>query len=681
MNYGWRDRIKNYALIQRAAAFLLTLLVIFIFLPKAGLFKYEYQLNQPWKHDKLFAPFDFGIRKMADELSTEKEQIQESQFPVFSLDPTMGDAILDKMLRDWDAVDWDSSANCDSLRDPSFEYAMFTVSKGIIKQDDHLKNASPFQKIFLHQNGELQTKELKDIQNIQLAVDSIRAWIQGNVDSICQENVAAVLIENLTPNLIFNDSLTTKLLLASYDEIITVEGKINRGQAIIDKGDLVDEKAYRILESLKAEYSERTISETGFQWSLVGEMGVVVVLLGLLMLFVYLSQDRMFNDPRPVTLSLTLLSVCFIMTSLAYSSDTISVYAIPIGIAPLLLRMFYDFRISLFSFLIIALIVALFSKNPLEFTIVQVSAISFATLYQASSTRRSRMLATALVVFVGYSGIYTFMTVAQNGSIGAIDPAYFGWFAINSLLCTLVFPLIYLVEKVFGYISETTLLELGDSNQPLLKELAIKAPGTFQHSLQLANLAEKIASKIGGNSVLLRTAAMYHDIGKMNEPQFFIENQLPENNPHDDLEPEESAAIIIAHVTQGIEKARDQNIPLDIVQFIQTHHGTSTVQYFMKRALEKDPNMDRTRFTYPGPKPQTKEQAILMMADSVEAASRSLKKYDHEALESLVDNIVEYQRGEGQFEESPLTFKDINTAKDVLKTALKGIFHQRISYD
>ncbi len=401
MNYGWRDRIKNYALIQRAAAFLLTLLVIFIFLPKAGLFKYEYQLNQPWKHDKLFAPFDFGIRKMADELSTEKEQIQESQFPVFSLDPTMGDAILDKMLRDWDAVDWDSSANCDSLRDPSFEYAMFTVSKGIIKQDDHLKNASPFQKIFLHQNGELQTKELKDIQNIQLAVDSIRAWIQGNVDSICQENVAAVLIENLTPNLIFNDSLTTKLLLASYDEIITVEGKINRGQAIIDKGDLVDEKAYRILESLKAEYSERTISETGFQWSLVGEMGVVVVLLGLLMLFVYLSQDRMFNDPRPVTLSLTLLSVCFIMTSLAYSSDTISVYAIPIGIAPLLLRMFYDFRISLFSFLIIALIVALFSKNPLEFTIVQVSAISFATLYQASSTRRSRMLATALVVFGG----------------------------------------------------------------------------------------------------------------------------------------------------------------------------------------------------------------------------------------------------------------------------------------
>ena len=668
-------------MIQRAAAFLLTLLVIFIFLPKAGLFKYEYQLNQPWKHDKLFAPFDFGIRKMADELSTEKEQIQESQFPVFSLDPTMGDAILDKMLRDWDAVDWDSSANCDSLRDPSFEYAMFTVSKGIIKQDDHLKNASPFQKIFLHQNGELQTKELKDIQNIQLAVDSIRAWIQGNVDSICQENVAAVLIENLTPNLIFNDSLTTKLLLASYDEIITVEGKINRGQAIIDKGDLVDEKAYRILESLKAEYSERTISETGFQWSLVGEMGVVVVLLGLLMLFVYLSQDRMFNDPRPVTLSLTLLSVCFIMTSLAYSSDTISVYAIPIGIAPLLLRMFYDFRISLFSFLIIALIVALFSKNPLEFTIVQVSAISFATLYQASSTRRSRMLATALVVFVGYSGIYTFMTVAQNGSIGAIDPAYFGWFAINSLLCTLVFPLIYLVEKVFGYISETTLLELGDSNQPLLKELAIKAPGTFQHSLQVANLAEKIASKIGGNSVLLRTAAMYHDIGKMNEPQFFIENQLPENNPHDDLEPKESAAIIIAHVTQGIEKARDQNIPLDIVQFIQTHHGTSTVQYFMKRALEKDPNMDRTRFTYPGPKPQTKEQAILMMADSVEAASRSLKKYDHEALESLVDNIVEYQRGEGQFEESPLTFKDINTAKDVLKTALKGIFHQRISYD
>lgn len=681
MNLSFKDRIRNYALIQRAAAFLLTLLVIFIFLPKAGLFKYEYQLNQPWKHDKLFAPFDFGIRKMADELEKEKEQIEESQIPVYSIDEDVTNDIYQKMLRDWDAVELDSTSNCDSLRDLSLGYSMDLFSYGIIKQDERLKKASPFKKLYIQENGQLATWELQDIGNIQSAVDSINKWVTLNADSACQPIIASVLIENLEPNLVYNDSLSNKLLRAAFEDIIEVEGKVNRGQAIIDQGDLIDEKTYRILESLKAEYSERTISETGFQWSLIGEMGIVVVLLGLLMLFVYLSQDRLFNDPRPVTLSLTLLSVSFIMTSLAYSSDTISVYAIPIGIAPLLLRMFYDFRISLFSFLIIALVVALFSKNPLEFTIVQVSAISFATLYQASSTRRSRMLATALVVFVGYSGIYTFMTVAQNGNIAAIDPAYFGWFAINSLLCTLVFPLIYVVEKVFGYISETTLLELGDSNQPLLKELAIKAPGTFQHSLQVANLAEKIASKIGGSSVLLRTAAMYHDIGKMNEPQFFIENQLPDNNPHDDLEPEESAAIIIGHVTQGIEQARDHKVPLDIVQFIQTHHGTGTVQYFLKRAQSKNPNIDKARFTYPGPKPQTKEQAILMMADSVEAASRSLKNYDHESLENLVDGIIEYQRGEGQFEESPLTYKDINTAKEVLKNALKGIFHQRISYD
>jgi hypothetical protein len=343
--------------------------------------------------------------------------------------------------------------------------------------------------------------------------------------------------------------------------------------------------------------------------------------------------------------------------------------------------MFFDFRVSLFTFILLVLMVALFSSNPLEFILLQVSAISFATLYQSSSTRRSRILGTALLVFIGYSAIYIALSIAQNGGLAGIQTENFGWFAINGLMCTMVFPLIYVVEKVFGYISETTLLELSDSNQPLLKELAVKAPGTFQHSLQVANLAEKIASRIGGNAVLLRTAAMYHDIGKMNEPQFFIENQLPDNNPHDDLEPEESAGIIISHVTIGIEKAREHKLPMDLIQFIQTHHGTSTVRYFLKRAQERDPQVDPQRFTYPGPRPHTKEQAILMMADAVEAASRSMKKVDREHIENLVDRIVDHQRSEKQFEDAPLTFRDITVAKEELKTALKGIFHQRISYD
>jgi len=386
-----------------------------------------------------------------------------------------------------------------------------------------------------------------------------------------------------------------------------------------------------------------------------------------------------------MTLVLSLVSISFAFSTLAIGSDAISIYAIPVGITPLLLRMFYDFRVSIFTFVISVLIIALYAPNPLEYMIIQVSAISFATLFQAASTKRSRMLATALIVFIGYTSIYILMTIAQNGHWSGINTELFGWFAINALLCMMVFPLIYLVEKVFGYVSETTLLELSDSNQPLLKELAIKAPGTFQHSLQVANLCEKVAGSIGGNSVLLRTAAMYHDVGKMNEPQFFIENQIPGNNPHDDLEPEESARIIINHVHRGIDYCREHKLPIDIIQFIQTHHGTSTVRFFLNKAKKageaSGADVDQEDYSYPGPTPKSKEQAILMMADSVEAASRSLKSYDKESIDRLVDGLVDYQRSEGQFEDAPITLRDISNAKRTLKLALNGIYHQRISYD
>jgi hypothetical protein len=525
-------------------------------------------------------------------------------------------------------------------------------------------------------------QEAITLQQVLDTIDTVGSIIQ---DSNCRAIIIDAFKKQIRPNALYNDSLTNKLLMAAMDEVVSIEGKIDKGTTIIDRGDVVNEYRYKVLESLKLEYGERIISDTGFQWSIFGEMGIIAALIGLLILFIYMNQDRLFNDPRPMTLALSLLAVSYAFSVLAISSETISIYAIPIGITPLLMRMFYDFRVSIFTFIISTLIVALFVANPLEYMVIQLGAISFATLFQASSTRRSRMLATALIVFIGYSIIYVLINVAQNGQIGNIDSGMFGWFAINSLLCMMVFPLIYIIEKVFGYISETTLLELSDSNQPLLKELAIKAPGTFQHSLQVANLCEKVAVAIGGNTVLLRTAAMYHDVGKMNEPQFFIENQLPDNNPHDDLEPEESATIIINHVLKGIDLCREHRIPFDIIQFIQTHHGTSTVRFFLKKAKEKaeqkGETVDEALYSYPGPRPKTKEHAILMMADSVEAASRSLKKFDKESMDKLVDGLIEYQKNEGQFDNAAITLKDISVAKRALKIALHGIYHQRISYD
>ncbi|NQV53939.1 MAG: HDIG domain-containing protein [Flavobacteriales bacterium] len=680
MKYSWKDRIRNYALVQRSLAYLLTLFVVFLFFPKEDLFKFEYQLNRPWKHEKLIAPFDLGIRKTDEQITEEQADLAKAQPPVFSISLTSEQSILTHMDDAWE-VSTDSALTCDSLRAGSMQFVADVLKRGVIQQGPTTKDLTPHDAIMIDRGGTVQQMDYGDAFLLSEVMDSMQVLIDSLSEGPCKTAFANIIRSNIASNAIYNDSLTQKLIKGSYEGILTIEGKINRGQEIIDRGEIINDQRYKALESLKKEYAERTISKTGFRWSLVGEMAIVALLLGLLVLFIYLNQEKLFNDPRPITLALSLVAIAFAVTSLAQTSNAASVYIIPIGIAPLLLRMFFDFRVSLFSFIILVLMVALFASNPLEFILVQLSAISFATLYQSSSTKRSRMLGTAALVFMGYSVIYMAISLAQNGSLSGIQTENFGWFAINGLLCTMVFPLIYVVEKVFGFISETTLLELSDSNQPLLKELAVKAPGTFQHSMQVANLAEKVASKIGGNAVLLRTAAMYHDIGKMNEPQFFIENQLPDNNPHDDLEPEESASIIIGHVTLGIEKAREHDLPIDVIQFIRTHHGTSTVRFFLKKALDKDPEIDPLRFTYPGPRPNTKEQAILMMADSVEAASRSLKQYDRETLDGLVDRIVDYQRSEGQFEEAPITFRDITEAKAVLKAALKGIFHQRISYD
>lgn len=678
--------LHNFAGIQRAGAFVVTLLVILIFLPKDGLFKFEYQVNQPWKHDKLLAPFDFGIKKSPQELEAEKKAIQEGQPLVFFYDQDISNDIHSKVERQYSAQLPDTATQCDSSFQSALEIYAGVLNMAIIERSNEAaKNLSPFDELLLYKANRLNPltyQEAITLQQVLDTIDTVGSIIQ---DSNCRAIIIDAFKKQIRPNALYNDSLTNKLLMAAMDEVVSIEGKIDKGTTIIDRGDVVNEYRYKVLESLKLEYGERIISDTGFQWSIFGEMGIIAALIGLLILFIYMNQDRLFNDPRPMTLALSLLALSYAFSVLAISSETISIYAIPIGITPLLMRMFYDFRVSIFTFIISTLIVALFVANPLEYMVIQLGAISFATLFQASSTRRSRMLATALIVFIGYSIIYVLINVAQNGQIGNIDSGMFGWFAINSLLCMMVFPLIYIIEKVFGYISETTLLELSDSNQPLLKELAIKAPGTFQHSLQVANLCEKVAVAIGGNTVLLRTAAMYHDVGKMNEPQFFIENQLPDNNPHDDLEPEESATIIINHVLKGIDLCREHRIPFDIIQFIQTHHGTSTVRFFLKKAKEKaeqkGESVDEALYSYPGPHPKTKEHAILMMADSVEAASRSLKKFDKESMDKLVDGLIEYQKNEGQFDNAAITLKDISAAKRALKIALHGIYHQRISYD
>jgi len=362
--------------------------------------------------------------------------------------------------------------------------------------------------------------------------------------------------------------------------------------------------------------------------------------------------------------------------------DLLSVYVLPFSILPIILKTFFDSRLALFVHIITILVVGFFVPNGYEFVFLNVLAGMVAIISLTDAYRRSKIVVTAVAVMLTYSIIYIGIALVQEGDLMQIDYKYFSWFGVNGLLILISYPLLYIFEKTFGFISDATLMELSDTNQPLLRKLAENAPGTFQHSLQVANLAEDAIYRIGGNPLLVRAGALYHDIGKMDEPLYFIENQSSTINPHDDLEFEQSARIIIDHVRKGVELARKNKLPEPIVNFIRTHHGTTTVQYFYKSFLRKYPEaeVDVQKFSYLGPKPDSKETAVVMMADSVEAASRSLKSITEDTIDKLVDSIITAQMTDEQYNDAQVTFKDITTIKEVFKKRLRNIYHVRISY-
>jgi len=370
------------------------------------------------------------------------------------------------------------------------------------------------------------------------------------------------------------------------------------------------------------------------------------------------------------------------ISRLIISAPSISYYVIPLAIVPIVIRTFYDARLALFVHLVIVLLVGFMAPNSYEFVLMNLIAGIMAIYSLTNIYRRNKFIMASVMAFLGYVIIFLANTLIQEGSFQDMHWTSYIWFAGNGFLVLLSFPLIYIFEKTFGFLSDATLVELADTNQPLLRQLAEKAPGTFQHVLQVANLAEEVARVIGGHQLLIRTGALYHDLGKMEEPIYFTENQTDGFNPHSQLSFRESTAIIISHVEKGVEIAEKHNIPRQIIDFIRTHHGTTKVQYFYRSYLNQFPDkeVDENDFSYPGPKPFTKETAILMMADSVEAASRSLKEYSEEKLDQLVEDIIGGQLDEGQFVNAPVTFKDIGTAKEIFKKRLKTIYHARIAY-
>jgi cyclic-di-AMP phosphodiesterase PgpH len=687
-------------------------LIVVYLLPREGKFMYEYQKGGFWKHEDLTAPFSFPVFKSALELKQERDSAIQGFRPIFVYNDRISVMRIQDLQQDFTARWLEYSVQ--ELKIPSgelyrtdkryavyrrleYEYRHYLTSllediyrKGIIDLAPLEENGKAhLSDITLVKGNVAENVPVSDMYTPRSAYEYVAERLKNSIPK--KSNLSVRKYDTFFQDFELNNYLSINI---TYDEVKSdivrkslingislTRGLIQEGQGIVSRGEFINDNKFMILESLRREY-EQNLGFMARQLVVFGK--IILVLASFIVIFLFLRSFRkevLESNVRILFILMTMvLMILFASTTIKF--NVISIYLLPFTILPIVLKTFFDSRLALFVHIITILLVGFFVPNGFEFVFLNVVAGIIAIISLTNVYRRSKFVLTSIYVILAYSVIYLGMALVQEGDLSHIEMKYFRWFAGNGLMILVSYPLIYLFEKTFGFISDATLMELSDSNQPVLRKLAELAPGTFQHSLQVANLAEDAIFHIGGNPLLVRAGALYHDIGKMEDAIYFIENQTTNINPHDNLEFEQSATIIIDHVRKGVDLARKHKLPDAIVDFIRTHHGTTTVQYFYRSYLRKYPEteVDVKKFSYPGPRPMSIETAIVMMADSVEAASRSLKTISESTLDKLVDNIISMQMNEGQFNDAQITFKDITTIREVFKKRLRNIYHVRISY-
>jgi hypothetical protein len=690
--------------------FLISIAALSAMFPREGKFRYEFQKGRPWMHQTLVAPFDFPIYKADQVIEAERDSLLKEFRPYFRLDTlvmenqleSFGNSIFPQAKNDfYSEVDLrnsnampGSSLSGDSLLNLYFARISNIIKQiyesGIIDDPVQLENIENSDQLLnIIQNQVVEERSVSEIytqksayehfsRELEMLGSELQPRISGNRLFVNYIDP----IELLESNLSYDATTSDRMMKNITSELSLTEGMVQSGEKIIAIGEPVNENKFRIIQSLKKEYESNPNVQRNYDIILLGRILLVSLAFIVLYLFLLHFRKEVLQSGTKTFFILMLVVLISFLASLAVKSNTLNIYVIPFVILPIIIKTFYDARIALFVHLITILLIGFWAPNGFEFIYMNFIAGVITIFTLRNLYRRGVLFISAIFAFLSYSLVFTGISILQEGRIQNIDPINYAWFAGNALLVLASYPLIYIFEKLFGFISDATLVELADTNQPLLRKLAETAPGTFQHSMQVANLSEEAALAIGANPLLVRTGALYHDIGKMEEPMYFIENLTTNFNPHDNLEFEESARKIIGHVTKGIEMGRKSNLPDIIIDFIRTHHGTSTVQYFYRSYLKKYPEaeVDVAMFSYPGPKPFSKETAILMMADSVEAASRSLKSINKEVIRDLVENIIQYQFTENQFENVDLTIKDINNIKDIFRKRLINIYHARVEY-
>ncbi len=705
--------IKKYReIILNIIIFLASYFVIINFLPQERRFRYEFQKGKPWQHEDLIASFDFPVYKLPEEIQRERDSIENSVKPYFVYNENVETQVISSLINEYE-IQWKHYLKQDSsLRVNDYNYRRSVprprkerfdwyfkklqkilhviYDKGLYDPADLQQITSSPEKVTLiviYRDKIAKTYSIDEVYSLKAAYE----FIQKYFDQWVKQNPRDAYIVNffrnmdlqkyLRPNMILDEQKTQMLKETALANISETIGFVQAGERIISKGEVVDLQKYRILMSLKKEY-EKTNLLASKTFLLLGNAVIVFILLLTLGLFIYNYKPLILSNFRQTSFLILLITLVIPSFSYVIRSNLFNVYIFPLAIVPIIIKAFFDERMALFVHLTIVFIIGFYAPNSFEFVILQFVS-GYAAIFSLSQlSRRGQLYASSAGVFLALSILYLGIGLTQEGSLKSINWQYFIYFAVDAVLLLLAYPLIYIFEKLFGFISDMTLIELANTNNKLLRELAMKAPGTFHHSLQVSNLAEAAANKIRANSLLVRVGALYHDIGKLHAPLYFIENQIHGINPHDNLDFKESAQIILQHVTKGVELAKKHNLPKQIIDFISTHHGTTVIQYFYKMYIKKYPEKEGelAEFTYPGPKPFSKETAIVMMADSIEAASRSIKEINKEKIDELVENIINYQMSLGQYENTDLTFQEIFILKQLFKKLLLNIYHARIEY-
>lgn len=657
---------------------------ITFYLPKQPRFRYEFEKGKTWLNKDLISPFSFAILKTTPQLITDRDEALENVLPIYKYNNEVFESQSEAFLNEFD-VKWKSNALMEADKEATKQRALAMLTlvykKGIIGVvGKHQKGVKYYDFSLL--NANVSTKSnTQDVFTTESALD----YFKDNFKSTNLTIRAAVidLVEShLKPNLIFDEQLTTIVQRNTVNSLSTTKGMVQKGELIVSKGVVIDEEIYQKLLSFKDTYEAQTKTIGDNRLVYLGQVLLVGFIITLLMIFLFLFRKDIFADNRQLSLLLLVITFMLLALTWAIRVNLPSIYYIPFCIVPIIIRILFDTRLALYLHLLVVLIAGFFVPNSFEFVFFETTAGMVAIYSIKNLIKREQLLISAAFILAAYFISYIGIALLREGSIKQIEWVNFLPFVFSVLLSLLAYPLIYAFERVFGITSDVALIELTNTNNKLLRELAFKAPGTFQHSLQVANLAEAAIFKIGGNSLLVRAGALYHDIGKMENPQYFIENQNTTGSPHDKLPYEQSAQIIIKHVHRGIEITRKNKLPENVIDFIRTHHGNTRVDYFYQSFLKNSPEkfVDENIFRYPGPIPFSKETGVLMLADSVEAASRSLKNPDAQNINDLVERIINYKLEQNQLDNCDLTLKDLETIKLIFKTMLMSIYHVRIDY-